>query len=244
MLLKSMPNAVDSDATKGQHVDPTKGIHLQFCEEPYYWSSFFSQGVSFWFHLPYVPLLVLATQGRTLNGKLKFYLLIQIAVQSWTGFGHYLADPRTWNITEISIFLTCFWNLQLVNVTTELPSGFNVTEMVMVYIPFSGMVYSMFGLLTLILVFALVFAFLTVAIRDLNMGGLLSVKKRCLGMLGFMTVVSIIIIEGTFCESLVNWYPFPYHALFDAFMFQVHMNFLWYCACEAQQVAMLKEKEA
>eukprot|EP00928_Gymnodinium_smaydae_P011578 TRINITY_DN14256_c0_g1_i1.p1 TRINITY_DN14256_c0_g1~~TRINITY_DN14256_c0_g1_i1.p1 ORF type:complete len:585 (+),score=73.79 TRINITY_DN14256_c0_g1_i1:154-1755(+) len=233
LAIKSLPGAVDSDRELAQHSDPLKGIHLQFCEEPYYYSSWAAQGVAFMFHMPYVPVFAILF-GRRLTYDGRLLLVFQLFLQLWTGYGHYLPDPRVHKITEVSIMFAGLYFMQIVKITSDLPQGFSTLKAACVYVPFGWFVYSVFGLLTFILASTFTIPLVGMLnpemLSHLHIASKVSPKHCVIGGLLVILTFSIIIAEGTFCQTLLAWKQLPYHAFFDCAFFQVVTTFFWFLA--------------
>jgi len=237
-VLKSLPGAVDSDAQLVQHSDPARGIHLQFCEEPYRYFSWASQGVALIFHMPYVPSLVCRFSWNKMSPEIKKLLTFQIPLQLWTGFGHYLADSRTCKITEISIMIADLYFIQLIAACSRFPKDFSFWKVALIYTGFTFFIYNCFGLLTFILSNGIALPIIAFSAPDVmagfRLGALVSPSGKFIGSILMLLTTFIIITEGTFCQMLIAIYPLPYHSAFDLIFFQVNTTFFLSLAINAQ----------
>jgi len=237
-LLKSLPGTTDSDKDMSQHSDPAQGIHLQFCEEPYHFTSWASQGFSMVFHLPYIPVLgslIGFMRGCRPTDNFAKLLVLQTVFQCWTSFGHYLPDPRVWKITECSIMLTCVWLTQYAKATSDFPAWLDVKKVILGWMVWSLMMFYFFGLVTLIFANAVIVPiFGWMYQKELNLGSLLSTRAKLVGVCLLVFTVGLITMESLFCQALLSWFPLPYHAPFDITFFQVFGVWLLYTAHTAQ----------
>eukprot|EP00419_Tripos_fusus_P047518 CAMPEP_0172814470 /NCGR_PEP_ID=MMETSP1075-20121228/11250_1 /TAXON_ID=2916 /ORGANISM="Ceratium fusus, Strain PA161109" /LENGTH=512 /DNA_ID=CAMNT_0013654267 /DNA_START=89 /DNA_END=1627 /DNA_ORIENTATION=+ len=241
VMVAALKSALDSDVNMFQHADPAKGIYLQFCEEPYYYVSWAAQGVALLLHMPYLPIFLCLFYWRQMDADMKTLLAFQIPLQLWTGIGHYLPDPRVAKVTEISILLADLYFIQFIKMCSTFPKGFTVWNAGMVYVPFAWFVYSTFGLLTYILSGAITFPMIAVTNKCVwtswQVGSLTSTKEKVIGTFLLLLAPIIIVVEATFCQSLLGKIPFPYHSLFDLNFFQVATTYWLSVASNAQAKA-------
>jgi hypothetical protein len=258
IFLKQLPGAVDSDVSLSQHVDKSRGIHLQFCEPPF---QFFqavtmgaAQGASFICHLPFIPAAVFVFRRVLVYGSTGLQTIpsnelsrdaialigLQVALQLWTGFGHYVPDPRMYHVTELSIIVSVSWLMVAIKCTTphdvsESAAGSQkFASLVLAITSMSGLIFYFFGLLTFI-VLAKVGLPVVAAIfsSDLGLCKLASPKERAIAMSLLITTSFVIIVEGSFCNALLGRAELPYHAFFDFLFFQVTSTFILSVACRS-----------
>ncbi|KAK7240424.1 hypothetical protein SO694_00112034 [Aureococcus anophagefferens] len=225
--LLGLPGARDSDAA------PNHGggaVHLQFCEEPYAYSSLAAQACSLACHLPYVPALAAASPrfrallcGRDVPeilGAARPCVGLLVALAAWTAFGHYVPDPRAYCVAEVSIALALSWFAFTFRATTpalrRAPTpAFAAGAAALLAL--GAFAFACFGLVTLIFANAL----LPLAAYKFGLGALvpLATRARLAGLM--VLAVATIVAEATFCDALVRVKPLPYHAAFDLLFFQV-----------------------
>ncbi|KAH8052906.1 hypothetical protein JL720_14842 [Aureococcus anophagefferens] len=205
-------------------------VHLQFCEEPYAYSSLAAQACSLACHLPYVPALAAASPrfrallcGRDvpeIPGAARPCVGLLVALAAWTAFGHYVPDPRAYAVAEVSIALALAWFAFTFRATT--PSlrrapGPAFAAGAAALLALGAFAFACFGLVTLIFANAL----LPLAAHKFGLGALVppATRARLAGLM--VLAVATIVVEGTFCAALVRVKPLPYHAAFDLLFFQV-----------------------
>jgi len=161
-----------------------------------------------------------------------------------TGFGHYVPDPRLFYVTELSIMISVTWLLQAIKCTTPPQSSdrssskTHYAAVVASFIAFALAIVYLFGLLTFIVlakcglpVIAAIFS------SELGLGKLASFKERILAVSLLVATSFLIIVEGSFCATLLGHAELPYHAFFDFLFFQVTSTFILSvsCRCDAQK---------
>lgn len=231
--LSGAPGASNSDLTPSHG---SEGLHLQFCEAPYAFSHYAAQGCSLAMHLPVVPGLAVALPSfrARLCGRpvprippdARPCLGLLLAFQSWTCYGHYLPDPRTRRVAEISILLAHSWLLYTFKATTPFLQRHRAVFRVAfaAFSAFGAFAFTCFGLVPLILSNATILV-AGYKYRD-DLGALIPPRTRAVIAALLLVAVLLIVLEATFCAVLTAFAPLPYHAIFDFLFFQVLASYV------------------